>query len=69
MKRYATKLRSECSVGPFQMNFLVLIVQLIVMSENICSRMTSVRSNNTNKLANLNDSIRHLLMQLFLKLE
>jgi hypothetical protein len=50
------------------MNFLVLIVQLIVMSENICSRMTSARSNNTNKLANLNDSIRHLLMQLFLKL-
>jgi hypothetical protein len=68
MKRYTTKLRSESSFRPFKMNLFVLIVQLIVMGENICSRMTSVRSNNSDKLANLNDTIRCQLMQLRLKL-
>jgi hypothetical protein len=47
------------------MNLLVLVVQRIVMSENICSRMTSTRSNNLDKLANLNDSIWCQLMQLY----
>jgi hypothetical protein len=68
MKRYTTKLCSESSVEPFKMNHFVLVVQLVVMSENIHSRMTSARSNNPEKPANLNDSIPCQLMQLYLKL-
>jgi hypothetical protein len=40
------------------MYLLVLIVQLVVMSKNIRSRVTSARSNSPDKLANLDDSIR-----------
>jgi hypothetical protein len=68
MKIYTTKLRNKISVVPFEMNFLVLVVQLVVMSENVCSRMTSARDNSPDKLANLNDSIWCQLMQLHLKL-
>jgi 2-oxo-4-hydroxy-4-carboxy--5-ureidoimidazoline (OHCU) decarboxylase len=64
MKRYTTKLRSKSSVGPFKMNLLVLVVQVIVMSKNADSRMTSIRSNSPDKFANLNNSIRCQLMQL-----
>jgi hypothetical protein len=64
MKRYTTKLLSEISVGPFEINVLDLIVQLIVMSETVYSRATTTRNNSPDKLANLNDSIRCQLMQL-----
>jgi hypothetical protein len=37
------------------------------MSENVCSRTTSARSNSPNKLADLNNGVRHQLMQLYLK--
>jgi hypothetical protein len=67
MKSYAAKLRSEGILRPFQMNTLILMVQLIMMSEIVCSRMTPTRSNSPNKLADLNDGIRHQLMQLHLK--
>jgi hypothetical protein len=68
MKRYATKLHSESSVRWFQMIFLVLIVQSIVARENVCSRTTFAGSSTPNKLANLNDSVRLELMQLYLEL-
>jgi hypothetical protein len=58
MKRYASKLHSESSVGSCKMNILVLIMQLVAMSKNIRSGKTSVRSNNPEKLANPNDTIR-----------
>jgi hypothetical protein len=67
MKSYAAKLCSEGSLRSFQMNLLVLIVQLLVMSDNACNRMTSARSNSPNKLADLNDGIWCQLMQLHLK--
>jgi hypothetical protein len=68
VKRNIAKLGSECSLGSFKMNFLILMVQLIVMSENICSRMTTAGSNSRYELANLDDSIRRQLMQLHMKL-
>jgi hypothetical protein len=49
------------------MNHVVLVVQLIMLSEDIGSRMTSVGSNNLDKLADLDDSIRRQLMQLHSK--
>jgi hypothetical protein len=69
VKRNTTKLGGESSLGPFKMNFLVLVVQLIVMSENIYSGMTFARSNNPDELANLNDSICCQLMQLYSEFE
>jgi hypothetical protein len=47
------------------MNFLVLVVQLIMMSENNCSGTTIARSNCPDEFANLNDIIRRQLMQLY----
>jgi hypothetical protein len=67
MKRCTPKLSSESSLRPLQMNLLVVIMQLIVMSKNVCSRTTPARSNNPNKLANLNNGVRRQLMQLHLK--
>jgi hypothetical protein len=64
VKRDTTKLGGESSLGSFKMNFLVLVVQLIVMNENIYSGMTSARSNNPNEFADPNDGIRHQLIQL-----
>jgi hypothetical protein len=43
-------------------------VQHIVLSEDICSRTASAGSNNLDKLADLDNSIRHQLMQLHLEL-
>jgi hypothetical protein len=65
VKRNTAKLGGESSLRPLKMNFLVLVVQLIVMSKNIYSGMTSARSNNLDKFANLNNSIQHQLMQLY----
>jgi hypothetical protein len=58
------KLSTEGSLRSLKMNLLVLVVQLIVLSEDIDSGMTSARSNNADKLANLDDSIRRQMMQL-----
>jgi hypothetical protein len=49
------------------MNLLVLAVQLIVLSEDICSGLTPARSIDLDKFANLDDSIRCKLMQLYSK--
>jgi hypothetical protein len=59
VKRDTTKLHGKSSLGPFKMNFLVLVAKLVVMSKNICCGTTSTRSNSLDKLANLNDSIQH----------
>jgi hypothetical protein len=67
MKGYASKLCSEVSLGPLKMNLLVLIMHLIVMSENFSVWVTSARSDNPNKLANLNNSIWSKLMKIHLK--
>jgi hypothetical protein len=65
VERNTAKLGGESGLAPFKMNFLVLVVQLIVMSKSIYSGMTSARSNGPDEFANLNDSIRHQLMQLY----
>jgi hypothetical protein len=49
------------------MNLLVLIMQLIVMSENFSVRATATRSDRPNKLANLNNSIWSKFKKLHLK--
>jgi hypothetical protein len=67
VKRNTTKLGGKSSIASYKMNFLVLVVQLIVMSKDIDSRMTSARSNSSVELANLNDSIRRQLMHMYSK--
>jgi hypothetical protein len=67
VKGYACKLCSELSLGSLKMNLLVLIMQLIVMSENISVRATSVRSDSPNKLTNLKNSICSKLIELHTK--
>jgi hypothetical protein len=66
-KSDATKLGGEDSFGSLKMNLLVLAVQLIVLSEDICSGLTPTRSIDLDKFANLDDSIRCKLMQLYSK--
>jgi hypothetical protein len=68
MKGYAPKLRSELGLGPLKMNPLILIMKLVVVSENLGIRVTSAWSDSPNKLTNLNNSIRSELMKLHLKL-
>jgi hypothetical protein len=46
------------------MNLTILIVHFIMLSEDISSWMASVGSDSPDKFANLNDSIRHQMMQL-----
>jgi hypothetical protein len=65
MKRDTTKLGGEGSLGSLKMNLLVLVVQLIMLSEDICSRLASTRSNSPDKFADLNDVIWCKLMQLY----
>jgi hypothetical protein len=64
VKSDATKLGSEGSFRSLKMNLLVLVVQLIVLSEDICSGPTPARSNYPDKLADLDDGIWRKLMQL-----
>jgi hypothetical protein len=64
VKRDTTKLGSKSSLEALKMNFLVLVVQLIVMSEHIRSRMTPARSDNPDEFPNLNYNIWCKLMQL-----
>jgi hypothetical protein len=67
MKRDTTKLDGDGSFGPLKTNLLVLVVRLVVLSEDICSSLTPARSNDPDKLADLNDGIPCKLMQLYLK--
>jgi hypothetical protein len=64
VKRDTTKLGGESSLRPLKTNLFLLVLQLIVMSEHICGRTTPAKSNKPDELPNLNDSIRHKLMQL-----
>jgi hypothetical protein len=65
MKRDTTELGDEGNFGSLKMNLLVLVVQLIVPSKDIQSRLTPARSNSPDKFADLNDGIRRKLMQLY----
>jgi hypothetical protein len=67
MKSDATKLGSEGSFGSLEMNLFVLLVQLIVLSEDICSGPTLTRSNGPDKLTDMDDGIWRKLMQLYLE--
>jgi hypothetical protein len=67
MKRNTTKLGGEGSFGSHEMNLLVLVVQLVVPSEDICSRPTPAGSNDPDNFDDLNDCVRHKLMQLYLE--
>jgi hypothetical protein len=58
VKSDTTKLSSEGTFRPLKLNLLILVVQLIVLSEDICTRTTPVRSNSRDKLTDLDDSIR-----------
>jgi hypothetical protein len=69
VKRYTSELGGKSSFAPLKMSLFVLIVQLIVMSEDNRSGVTSERSNSLDELPNLNNNIRRKLMQLNPKLE
>jgi hypothetical protein len=64
MKCDTTKLHSEDSLALLEMNLLVLVVQLIMLCEDIGSRMASAGSDRPDKLTDLNDSIRRQMVQL-----
>jgi hypothetical protein len=64
VKSDATKLSSESTLEPHKLNLLILVVQLIVLSKDIYSRMAPTRSNNPDELTDLDDSIWCQLMQL-----
>jgi hypothetical protein len=68
MKRDRTELGSKGSFRSLKMNLLVLVVQLIVPSEDICNRLTPARSNSPDKFADLNNGIWCKLMQMYPKL-
>jgi hypothetical protein len=61
----ATKLGGEGSFGTLKLNLFVQVVQLVVLSEDIYSGPTPTRSNNPDKLTNLDDGIRRKLMRLY----
>jgi hypothetical protein len=67
VKGDTSKLRGEGSLAPLKMNLFVLIVQLIMLSEDIHSRMTSVGSDRPDKLINLNNRIQCEMVQLHSK--
>jgi hypothetical protein len=64
MKCNATELSSKFVVIPFKFYLLHLVMQLVILCEDLSSRMASARAKRPNKLPNLNNSIRHQLMQL-----
>jgi hypothetical protein len=64
MEGNAAELHSEGSLASFKMNLLVLIMQLIVLSEYISSRTASARSDRPDKFVDLNGGIRHQMEQL-----
>jgi hypothetical protein len=59
VKSDAAKLSGEGTFGTLRLNLLILIVQLIVLSEDIYIWMTTTGSNSPDKLTDLHDSIRH----------
>jgi hypothetical protein len=68
MECNAAELSSDGSLASFKMNLLVLIMQLVMLSEHISSWMAPMRSDRLDKFVNLNDCIRCQLVQLNSKL-
>jgi hypothetical protein len=68
VKSDVAKLSGEGTLGPHKLNLLILVVQLVVLSEDICSTMAPIRSSSPDKLIDLDDSIWRQLMQLYLEL-
>jgi hypothetical protein len=68
MKVYTPKLSNEGSLEPLKMNLLVLIVQLIMMSENFSIKVIFARCDSPNKFADLDNIVWSKLMQLHQKL-
>jgi hypothetical protein len=64
MKCDTAKLCSEDSLASLKMNLLVLVVQLMVLSEEIDSWTASAGSDRPDKLVDLNDGIRRQMVQL-----
>jgi hypothetical protein len=64
MECNTTKLHREGSLASFNVNLLVLIMQLVVLSKYISSWMTPGRSDRPNKFAYLNNCILHQMVQL-----
>jgi hypothetical protein len=62
MKSDATKLGTEGSFGSLEMNLFVLVEQLIMLSEDICSEPTPTRCNGPDKLTDLDDGIQRKQM-------
>jgi hypothetical protein len=57
VKSDATKLSGKGTFGTLKLNLLILIVQLVVLSEDICSRTTPIGSNNLDKLTDMDNII------------
>jgi hypothetical protein len=64
VKGDTAKLCNKGSLTSLKMNLLVLIVQLIVLSEDIGSWTAPTGSGTLDKLTDLNDSIGHQMVQL-----
>jgi hypothetical protein len=67
VKGDTTKLCSEGSLASLKMNLLVLIVHLIVLSEDIGSWTAPTGSDSPDKHTNMSDSIRRQMVQLHSK--
>jgi hypothetical protein len=67
VKGDTVKLCNEGSLASLKMNLLVLIVQLIVLSEDIGSWTAPIGNDTLDKLTDLNDSIGRQMVQLQLK--
>jgi hypothetical protein len=67
VKSDTAELSKESSLTSLKVNLLVLIMQLIMLSKDIGSWMVLVGSDSPDKFANLDDSIRHQMVQLHVK--
>jgi hypothetical protein len=68
VKGDASKLHGEGNLASLKMNFLVLIMQLIMLGKDVGSRTAFTQSDCPNKLANCDDGIRRQMMLLHAEL-
>jgi hypothetical protein len=59
VKSDAGKLSGDGILKPLELNLVILIMQFIVLSEDIGDRAAPTRGNNPDKLADMDDDIRH----------
>jgi hypothetical protein len=59
VKSDAGKLSGDGILKPLELNLVILIMQFIVLSEDIGDRAAPTRGNNPDKLADMDDNIRH----------